>query len=159
MGSIPEISSFSNSINLSNHTLRYLGDFSGSPSGSDVKNCIAGWLTLNKDCQTPNLAAKCKILHLFPDLDMVPLFHWNLKPLPLVKRWFETLTSPNDDVAASIRNKELSSIYKFVRGLHVLVVDGFRQYNILLTQKVQRIRAEISALEEEERSLLQVSMM
>eukprot|EP00573_Skeletonema_grethae_P008592 CAMPEP_0201700746 /NCGR_PEP_ID=MMETSP0578-20130828/29718_1 /ASSEMBLY_ACC=CAM_ASM_000663 /TAXON_ID=267565 /ORGANISM="Skeletonema grethea, Strain CCMP 1804" /LENGTH=77 /DNA_ID=CAMNT_0048187865 /DNA_START=143 /DNA_END=372 /DNA_ORIENTATION=+ len=77
---------------------------------------------MNKTCDTPNLTAKAKILHFFPDLDMVPLFKWNLKPLPLVKSWFDKVTSSNDEFAASIRNRKLSAIYKFVRGLPVLIV-------------------------------------
>ena len=132
-------SSSPHNIQLSNHTLCNLSGYFFTHSGSDVKTRIASWLKLNKDCRTPNLAAKSKILQLFPDLDMVPLFQWNLKPLPLVKRWFETVTSPCDNFAARIRNKELSSIYKFVKGLPVLVVDDLRRD--LLTRQVETIRA------------------
>eukprot|EP00984_Skeletonema_dohrnii_P015069 scaffold6450_cov147-Skeletonema_dohrnii-CCMP3373.AAC.1 len=53
---------------------------------------------------------------------MVPLFQWNLKFLPLVKCWFENATSPDVEFDASIRNRELSAVYQFVRGLPMLVV-------------------------------------
>jgi len=71
----------------------------------------------------------------------------------LVKSWFDTVASPNDDFVASIRNRELSTVYKFVGGLPLLVADGFQHY---LTQQLQRIRAKTSELEEEERCLMQV---
>jgi len=66
----------------------------------------------------------------------------------LVKSWFENTTSSNDEFAASIRNRELSAIYQFVGGLPLQVADGFQHY---LTQQLQRIRAKMSELEEEER--------
>jgi len=75
------------------------------------------------------LAAKAKIMHFFPNLDMVPLFQWNLKFLPLVKSWFENTTSSNDEFAANIRNRELSAVYQFVRGLPVMVADYSQHAN------------------------------
>jgi len=107
-------SSSPNSIYLSNHTLRDLGSF---------WNEIEVKLGMNRWCGARN-AAKSKIMHFFPDLDMVPLFQWNLKFLPLVKSWFENTTSSNDEFEANIRNRELSAVYQFVRGLPVLVVSA-----------------------------------
>eukprot|EP00984_Skeletonema_dohrnii_P019941 scaffold9636_cov76-Skeletonema_dohrnii-CCMP3373.AAC.2 len=145
-------SSSPNSIYLSNHTLRISG-LRYTQARSAIRSSILGWLKMNKDCQTSNLAAKAKIMHFFPDLDMVPLFQWKLKFLPLVKSWFDTVTS-NDKFAANVsRNRELSAIYKFVRGLPLLVANDFQHY---LTRQVKRIRAKISELEEEERRLMQV---
>ena len=143
-------SSSPNSLYLSNHTIRSLSMYPGLP-GSDVRKHIARELETNKVCQTPKLAAKSKILRFFPDLDMVPLFQWNLKLLPLLKTWLR-LSSANEAFEARIRNSELSCIYKFVRGLPVLIVDDLRRN---LTRKVERIRAKISKLEEEERRLMQ----
>ena len=142
-------SSSPNSIYLSNHTICSLSTFGDE---SEVQKNITTWLGMNRRCDARN-AAKSKIMHFFPDLDMVPLFQWNLKFLPLVKSWFDTVASPNDDFAASIRNRELSTVYKFVRGLPLLVADDFQHY---LTQQLQRIRAKMSGLEEEERCLMQV---
>mmetsp|Transcript_32309 Transcript_32309/g.48799 ORF Transcript_32309/g.48799 Transcript_32309/m.48799 type:complete len:85 (+) Transcript_32309:2-256(+) len=84
---------------------------------------------------------------------MVPLFQWKLKFLPLVKSWFDTVTSSNVEFAASIRSRKLSATYKFVRGLPVMVADYSQHY---LTQQLQRIRAKMRELEEEERRLMQV---
>ena len=143
-------SSSPNRLYLSNQTLCSLSGC-WNHSGSDINNRIAGWLKINNDCQTPTLAAKTKILQLFPDIDMVPLFRWNLKLLPLLKCWFNVIGESNE-FEASIRKNELSSIYKFVRGLPVLIVDDLRRN---LTRQVERIRAKISKLEEEERRLMQ----
>ena len=137
-------SSSPNNIYLSHHTLREISGchrYIHLPARSAIRRSILGWLKMNEECQTPNLAAKAKIMHFFPNLDMVPLFQWNLKFLPLVKSWFENTTSSNDEFAASIRNRELSAVYQFVRGLPMLVANDFQHY---LTQQVQRIRAKIS---------------
>jgi hypothetical protein len=112
-------SSSPNSIYLSHHTLCKLGDrcFGGwgwRLSGS-VRTSLDTFLGMNN--QTPNLAAKVKIMHVFPDLDMVLLFQWNTKFLPLVKRWFDTVTSDDSAFAASVQNRKLSAIYKFVRAI------------------------------------------
>ena len=144
-------SSSPNSLYLSNQTLCELGSY-WNPSGSDVKNQISSCLKINNDCRkSPRFAAKSKILHLFPDLDMIPLFQWNLKLLPLLKCWFR-VSSANKAFTARIRNIELSCIYKFVRGLPVLIVDDLRRN---LARQVERIRAKIGKLEEEERRLMQ----
>ncbi len=130
------------SIYLSNHTLCNLGPWwylSTSRTRSDVHDSVIRWLNTNTTYETPNLAAKAKILHVFPDLDMVPLFRWNLKTLPLIKSWFDTFTSSNDELKASIRSRKLSAVYQFVRGLPVLVVFNFRRY---LADQVQRMEEE-----------------
>ena len=132
-------SSSPNRIYLSNHTLRELG-VRYFHAESSVRASLAGWLEVNKDCQTPNLAAKAKIMHVFPDLDMVPLFQWKLKFLPLIKSWFDTVTSDDFALAASIRNRKLSAIYKFVRGLPMLVVNNFQRH---FTQQLQRMPEEM----------------
>ena len=138
-------SSSPNSLYLSNHTLCDLGD-NLNPSTSHVKNLIGAWLKVNND-YTPNVAAKTKILPFFYEIDMmVPLFHWDLKLLPVLKLWFNIL-SENHEFEASIRNNELSCIYKFVRGFPMLVGDNLRRN---LARQVERIRTE-----EEESSLMQ----
>uniref|UniRef100_A0A7S2LFI3 Uncharacterized protein n=1 Tax=Skeletonema marinoi TaxID=267567 RepID=A0A7S2LFI3_9STRA len=148
-------SSSPNNIYLSHHTLREISGchYIHLPARSAIRRSILGWLKMNEECQTPNLAAKAKIMHFFPNLDMVPLFQWNLKFLPLVKSWFENTTSSNDKFAANIRNRELSAVYQFVRGLPVMVANYSQHY---LTQQLQRIRAKMRELEEEERRLMQV---
>ena len=109
-------SSSPNNISLSNHTLCELGGWWGwghqPHAGSSVRTSLDTFLGMNN--QTPNLAAKVKIMHVFPDLDMVLLFQWNTKFLPLVKSWFDTVTSDDFAFAASIQNRKLSAMYKFV---------------------------------------------
>ena len=118
-------SSSPNRLYLSNQTLCQLGETTRL-SGSEVKDCVGICLEIN---ELGTLAAKFKILRLFPDLDMVPLLQWNLKFLPLLKRWLEEFPTPNcpRKFELRIRKFELSSIYKFVRGLSVLVVDELRE--------------------------------
>jgi len=110
-------SSSPNNVYLSNHTLSMLSGCRYTQASSEVQKSILGWLKMNEECQTPNLAAKAKIMHVFPDLDMVPLFQWNLKFLPLVKSWFDTVTSDDFAFAASVQNRKLSAMYKFVRAI------------------------------------------
>jgi hypothetical protein len=131
-----------NRLYLSNHTLIELGEWFHDGSAPTI---VGNWLGINKRSQNRNFAAKSKILHFFPDLDMVPLFQWDLKFIPLVNSWFRTISSSNVDFAAVIRNRELTAIYKFVSGLPLLVVDGFK---CSVTQQRQRIRAKICELEE-----------
>ena len=139
-----------NMLYLSNQTLCSLSGCSNS-SGGDIRNSIASWLKINDDCQTPILAAKTKILQLFPDIDMVPLFRWNLKLLPLLKCWFN-VSGASNEFEARIRNSELSCIYKFVRGLPVLIVDDLRR---TLNGQVEWIHAMMNELEEAKRRLMQ----
>jgi hypothetical protein len=100
-----------NSIYLSNHTLCQLGARTHDGSGVPMTK-ISLLLKLNKDSRTRIMAAKSKILCVFPDLDMVPLFKWNLKFLPLIKSWFDTIISSDDEVVA----KTLSDICTSLSG-------------------------------------------
>ncbi len=46
------------------------------------QNNITPWLEVNKNSCSSNIAAKTKVLQCFPDLNMTPLFQWDLKLLP-----------------------------------------------------------------------------
>eukprot|EP00984_Skeletonema_dohrnii_P009312 scaffold3549_cov110-Skeletonema_dohrnii-CCMP3373.AAC.14 len=112
-----------NNTYLSNHTLVEIGRFgnAGNPSA------IVEYLTLNKlqNCD----AAICKILKNHPDIDIEPLFQWNLKCLPLVVIWLESARSYMGNVNEStevFHCRKLSALYKFVRGMPQLAVDGCR---------------------------------
>eukprot|EP00984_Skeletonema_dohrnii_P011453 scaffold4580_cov73-Skeletonema_dohrnii-CCMP3373.AAC.4 len=112
-----------NNTYLSNHTLVEIGGFSnvGNPSA------IVEYLTLN---QLQNCAAAiCKILKNHPDIDIEPLFQWKLKCLPLVVTWLEK-AKPHmgyvKESTATFQCRQLSSLYKFVRGMPQLAVDGYR---------------------------------
>eukprot|EP00985_Skeletonema_marinoi_P014347 scaffold7266_cov121-Skeletonema_marinoi.AAC.9 len=112
-----------NNTYLSNHTLVAIGECSMDGTPPDILE----YLTLNKlqNCD----AAICKILDSHPDIDIKPLFHWNLKCLPLVVRWLEKakpyLGYVNESTG-TFQCRQLSALYKFVRGMPLLTVDGYR---------------------------------
>ncbi|KAK1734050.1 leucine-rich repeat protein [Skeletonema marinoi] len=156
-------SSSANNMYLSNHTLQTICH------SWLWRDNITPWLKANGDSQSQSTAAKYKILKRISDLNMVPFFQWDLKFLPLVKSWFQTVTSCPDmkssdewiKLATSIRSRgrELSAMYKFVRGMPVLVAYNYKQY---LMQQLRSIRAmksklqeEIQGLEERERRLME----
>ncbi len=154
--------SSANNIYLSNHKLQTI-----SYDWTLWRANITPWLNVNKVSQSQSMAAKFKILKCFPDLNMVPLFQWNLKFLPLVKSWFKAITiCPNmassdeewGKLAHSIRRRELSAIYKFVRGMPSLTVGEYKHY---LMRQLERIRLrkielqhQIQRLEERECRLM-----
>ncbi|KAK1734041.1 leucine-rich repeat protein [Skeletonema marinoi] len=112
-----------NNTYLSNHTLVAIGECSMDGTPPDILE----YLTFNKmqSCD----AAICKILDSHPDIDIKPLFHWNLKCLPLVVRWLEKakpyLGYVNESTG-TFQCRQLSALYKFVRGMPLLTVDGYR---------------------------------
>ncbi len=157
-------SSAPNNAYLSNHTLRSIGYPVGrnSVAAKCYKNNISPWLEVNKNSSSSNMAAKIKVLSCFPDLNMTPLFQWELKLLPFAKDWFQHITPTDEgwgDLAENIRSRELSAIYSFVRGMPVWVADDCKQY---LTEQLNRLDAtkrkleeEIQAIEEAKRHLVE----
>jgi hypothetical protein len=112
-----------NNTYLSNHTLERIGGFFHPNTPSD----IVEYLKLNnlQNCA----AAICKILVCHLDIDVEPLFQWKLKCLPLVVRWLENARSHLGNVNEStlvFQCRQLSALYKFVRGMPQLSVDGYR---------------------------------
>ncbi|KAL7452423.1 hypothetical protein ACHAWC_004138 [Mediolabrus comicus] len=159
------------SVYHSNHTLCQIGHEWSWTSKPDVSR----WLDRNKNGKNWKLVVKSKILDCFSDLDMVPLFDWDLKLLPFVKAWFGTVTSRNDARRAYIRNGELSAIYKFVRGMPVYVANENKQHYLscqlkriqaaktklrkkmrALSAEMKMLSAEMNSVEERERRLVQV---
>eukprot|EP00984_Skeletonema_dohrnii_P001042 scaffold328_cov95-Skeletonema_dohrnii-CCMP3373.AAC.7 len=105
-----------NNTYLSNHTLERIGGYFHPNTPSDI-NCAT---------------ATCKILDSHPDIDVEPLFQWKLKCLPLVVSWFENARSYLGNVNEStevFQCRQLSALYKFVRGMPQLAVDGYRGKN------------------------------
>ena len=103
---------------LSNHTLTHVGY--GIPSD------VVKYLKWNKSLK--DAAAICKILHSHPDIDMTPLFEFNLKCLPLVVGWLEkakTYLSNVNESTESFQSRQLSAVYKFVRSMPQLAVAGY----------------------------------
>jgi hypothetical protein len=110
------------------------------------------WLEVNKISSSSNIAAKIKVLCFFlfssfPDLNMTPLFQWDLKLLPFVKAWFQQFTiTDRGTYETIIRSRELSAIYSFVRGMPVWVADDCKQY---LPEQLNRLDATNRKLQEE----------
>ena len=114
-----------NSTFLSNHNLAEVGE--RAYRLLDTPLDIVRYLQFNKFYN--QAAAICKILHTHPDIDITPLFEFNLKCLPLVVAWFEKakphrfkLSEPTE----VFKNRQLSAVYKFIRGMPLLAVNGYR---------------------------------
>jgi hypothetical protein len=132
-------SSAPNNAYLSNHTLRSIGYAWGGWNAVAAECCqnnIIPWLEVNKNSSTSNIAAKIKVLSCFPYLNMTPLFQWDLKLLPFVKAWFQSVEGRGDSEPI-LRSRELSAIYSFVRGMPVWVANNYKQY---LTEPEQQLR-------------------
>ncbi len=120
-----------NNTYLSNHTLVEIGDY-----GRGVPSDLAKYLKFNR--APHQFTAIRKILYSHPDIDMEPLLRWKLKCLPQVVSWLEkvkTCWSWNlfyylKESTESIKCRQLSAIYKFVRGMPLLTAEGCRSRQI-----------------------------
>jgi hypothetical protein len=146
--------SSANSTYLSNHTLQWIGDGDDHGAPEDVKkylacNKVSVVLRSKQDVDV----AFWKILRHFNDYDELgieSLFRWKLKCLPLVVAWFERARSAIT-ILAEVLNKEttlpatlvrletkkLSAVHKFVRGMPLLIIDGYnsRRTNTRMSKK------------------------
>mmetsp|Transcript_20805 Transcript_20805/g.41379 ORF Transcript_20805/g.41379 Transcript_20805/m.41379 type:complete len:568 (+) Transcript_20805:36-1739(+) len=125
-----------NSTYLSNHNIGTIGEHEmlGTPFN------IRRYLDLNELLDRRH-AAIHKILKSHPDLDMEPFFQWKLKLLPAVINWFQSARSrmvANDLIGESIQrqrqslpSRELSALYKFVRGMPALTVISYWQQQVI----------------------------
>ena len=137
---------------LSNHNIRKIGDYCAPPA-------IRQYLEMNKHPHP----AMTKILKSHPDFDMEPFFQWKLKLLPVVINWFQSARSrmlANDlgestkRQRQSLPRRELSALYKFVRGMPALTVISYWQQLVMNAQaKRRRIDDERRRLEDERRRL------
>eukprot|EP00985_Skeletonema_marinoi_P014345 scaffold7266_cov121-Skeletonema_marinoi.AAC.7 len=124
-----------NNTYLSNHTLETIGGYGRRIALSEIMK----YLTFNKlhNCD----AAICKILDSHPDIDIKPLFQWKLKCLPHVVTWLENARSYLGNVKEStevFQCRQLSALYKFVRGMPQLAVDGYRGQKMTDAQSKKR---------------------
>jgi len=140
--------SSSNSTYHSNHIIKRIGE--------NTPLDIRQYLELNG---YPHPAIH-KILKSHPDLDMEPFFQWKLKLLPVVINWFRKARSRlANDLAESIQrgslpSRELSALYKFVRGMPAFAVTSYCQQLVMNAQaKRRRIDDELRRLEDERRRL------
>ena len=134
--------SSNNNTYLSNHTLEWIGHSDDRGAPEDVKTS----LDLNKVSvilRNKQDVAILKILrhqlehqHQF---DTESLFRWTSKFLPLVVSWFERARSvfsvfadadafdeeDLDNLLEALEAMKLSAVYKFVRGMPLLIIDGY----------------------------------
>ena len=126
-----------NNTYLSNHTLVQIGEY----KMDDTPLEIVKYLNLNES-QYHGAAAICKILHSYPDIDVTPLFEFNLEFLPLVVEWFENakpciIDRVNEPIWRweilhwKIEHRQLSAVYKFIRGLPLLAANGYRSQKVI----------------------------
>lgn len=136
-----------NNTYLSNHTLKHMFYMN---HGTDTPSDIKQYLKLNEH-HGPRVAAILKILLKHRDFDMKPFFQWKLKFLPLVIDWFDRANSSLDiewyidqsaDVgllpfalAYKLPRQKLSAMYKFVRGVPMLVIDSYQIEKLPLSKK------------------------
>jgi hypothetical protein len=136
-----------NNTYLSNHTLAKIGKYEteGTPQ------YILDYLALNKSISTDAAMCKSKILRSHSDLDMGPFFEWKLKFLPMVISWFEKARS---DGIRVIESRDLSALYKFVRGMPDKTTNGYWEGRMIhIEAKKRRIVDERRRLDDEERRL------
>ena len=118
-----------NSMYSSNHTLEQLGLSHG------VGYHLFSLLTMNEGTNKGHVAIK-KILKYHPNIDMEPLFEWNmegdgerdLKALPYIISWFErakeAIAGDERGGSCSIDAKKLSAIYQFARAMPLLFMPA-----------------------------------
>jgi hypothetical protein len=85
----------------------------------------------------------------YHDFDTESLFRWKLKFLPLLVTWFERARSvfladasdedeeDLDNALEVLEDMKLATVYKFVRGLPLLIIDGYnsRRTNTRMSRK------------------------
>mmetsp|Transcript_29916 Transcript_29916/g.50965 ORF Transcript_29916/g.50965 Transcript_29916/m.50965 type:complete len:506 (-) Transcript_29916:147-1664(-) len=133
---------------VSNHTLT---NISNNFLGHEQPPAIAqNYLELNRCAIDGVNVAMIKILTHHPDLEMEPFFKWNLKCLPLAIRWFDMVRESLEELlevreeqevnpfpihvnmaiekltTEELGSMECSAMYKFVRAMPMLVLNGFR---------------------------------
>eukprot|EP00985_Skeletonema_marinoi_P022129 scaffold13937_cov146-Skeletonema_marinoi.AAC.7 len=129
-----------NNTYLSNHNLTHIG----APSNymDDTPTHVTDLLEMNAAALSSNRRnreiafmhslKRCKIFMSHPDLDMEPMFVYKLKCLPLVVEWFRrSIQLCGNEVGrwkesfSELQSRELSAVYKFVRGMPLQVSDGY----------------------------------
>eukprot|EP00984_Skeletonema_dohrnii_P023158 scaffold12235_cov78-Skeletonema_dohrnii-CCMP3373.AAC.3 len=136
----------------SNHKIKMIGEYEMLSAPLNIRQ----YLELN---ERPHPAI-LKILESHPDLEMEPFFQWKLKLLPVVINWLKSARSRLENYLGayvqrqSLPSRELSALYKFVRGMPSLTVMSYWQQFVMNAQaKRLRIDDEFRRLEDERRRL------
>jgi Ran GTPase-activating protein (RanGAP) involved in mRNA processing and transport len=131
-----------NNTYLSNHTLETVGNLWYESTPDDIKQL----LELNKKYTNDHVAIR-KIIQSHRDFDVESMLQWKLKLLPLVVSWFDRVSALVDDKSwveiakivyesnQWIEGRKLLTMYKFVRGLPLLVVDGYSSSKTAVSRK------------------------
>ena len=129
-----------NNTYLSNHVIQNIGGYESHGAG-EMNRFHLHLNSCNDD------VAMSKILMHHQDFDMMPFFRWKLRCFPLIVSWFEKASSCWEEIHSSVcsesilgceemsalhrffteesdayQSKRLSAVYKFVRGMPMLVV-------------------------------------
>jgi hypothetical protein len=130
-----------NNTYISNHTLRWIGQLDDHGAPKDVVK----YLTWNTDNNEHDVAI-WKILRHHRELDIEPLFQWKLDFLPLLVTWFERarFSIAPEYLEKRIEIMNLSTVHQFVRGMPMLIIDGYnsRRTSTRLSRK-RRLDGEI----------------
>ena len=138
-----------NNIHSSNHTLTKLVlELFELPSR--INQRLESLLQLNKGANKSHVAIK-KILKYHPNIDMEPLFEWNmegngerdLKALPYVVAWFErageaVADDEGGEESFNIGERKLSAIYQFAQSMPLLFVPSANIISKKMTRKQRR---------------------
>jgi len=144
-----------NNIYSSNHTLEVIGDLEYDLETTNDE--VLKYLVLNRNTRFLNpidrgLVPMCKILIHHPDLaDMKPFYQWKLNVLPLMVKWFQKASACQDYFEESIetfQRRQLSAMYRFIRGVPLLVADGF------WSQQLKQVHVKKRNFEEVEKKQL-----
>jgi hypothetical protein len=121
-----------NNTYQSNHTLEHIGGdyyYMPNPDGSrfhsrggfqGIPSNVAWYLKMNKKYSMKD-TAKIKIINSHPDIPVEVFFQYKLKLLPFLVRWFGRFGVSK---CRTPQKRELSAVYKFIRGMPMLVVDS-----------------------------------
>ena len=146
-----------NNTYLSNHNLTHIG----APSNyvDDTPTHVTDLLEMNAAALSSNRRnreiafmhslKRCKIFMSHPDLDMEPMFVYKLKCLPLVVEWFRrSIQLCGNEVGrwkesfSELQSRELSAVYKFVRGMPLQVSDGYWM-NVLNESQAKKKKLQV----------------
>jgi hypothetical protein len=145
-----------NNTYLSNHTLTHIGapnDMDDTPTHVtdllEMNAAIQSGIMRNREIAHMHSLKRCKIFMSHPDLDMEPLFVYKLKCLTLVVEWFRrSIQLCGNEVGRwkesvrELQSRELSAVYKFVRGMPLQVSDGYWM-NVLNESQAKKKKLQV----------------
>ena len=143
-----------NNIYLSNHTLQSSCWYDGwAESDFCWKYLDLNRRRQNLELEDRGLIPMIKILIHYPDLaEMEPFYQWKLKFLPMIVDWFWEASGTRgyfDESVEVFQRREVSAVYRFIRGVPQLVADGY------WSQQLKEVRLKKRKLDEREKQLLE----